>query len=57
MQVGDLVRIKKGGTKGRLALVVKVVDRTPKVVYCHHAWNSTQDGFGYYMADLEVLCK
>jgi hypothetical protein len=47
MQVGDLVRIN----------VVKVVDRTPKVVYCHHAWNSTQDGFGYYVTDLEVLCK
>ena len=57
MRVGDLVRIIRGGTKGRLALVVKVVDRTPKVIYCHHAWNPNQDGFGYYMTDLEALCK
>ena len=57
MKIGDLVRITRGGTKGRLALVVKVVDRTPKVIYCHHAWNPNQDGFGYYMTDLEALCK
>ena len=57
MQVGDLVRIKRGETKGRLALVVKVGKRTPIVFHCIHPWNIKQDEFGYYKQDLEVLCK
>ncbi len=57
MRVGDLVRIKRGETKGRLALVVKVDKRIPIVIHCIHSWDSKQDEFGYYKQDLEVICE
>ena len=57
MQVGDLVRIKRGETKGKLALVVRISKRTHMIVHCIHPWNPKQDKYGYYRQDLEVLCK
>jgi len=55
LKVGDLVRIKRGQCKGRLILVIKVGKRFPKIVHCFHHWNPSQDEFGYYTTDLEVI--
>ena len=55
MKVGDLVRIKRGDYKGAVAVVIKVAKRLPGVVHCLHSWNRSQDKFGYYREDLEVL--
>jgi len=55
MKVGNLVRIKRGDYKGKLAVVFKVGKRLPRVVHCLHSWNPSQNEFGYYREDLEVL--
>ena len=54
MQIGDLVRIKQGSRKGKLAIVSKVAERHVGVirVVC-----GCGDWFGYYRRDLEVICK
>jgi hypothetical protein len=55
MKIGDLVRIKRGRGKGKLAVVTKVSRRAPISVRCFHSWNPSEDKYGYYMEDLEVL--
>jgi hypothetical protein len=55
MKVGNLVRIKRGDYRGELALVTKVAKLYPRVVHCLHSWNPSQDRFGYYGEDLEVI--
>ena len=54
MQVGDLVRIKQGSRKGKLAVVVGI-DPHPQGVI--RVVRGCGDWFGYYKRDLEVLCK
>jgi len=55
VKAGNLVRIKRGDYKGKVAVVIKVAKRLPRVVHCLHSWNPSQDEFGYYREDLEVL--
>jgi hypothetical protein len=55
MKIGDLVRIKRGRGKGKLAVVAKVSRRIPISVRCFHSWNRSEDKYGYYREDLEVL--
>lgn len=55
MKVGDLVRIKRGDCKGKLALIVKISKRNPHVAHCSHPWSPYQDRYGWYAQDLEVL--
>ena len=57
MQIGDLVRIKQGSRKGKLAIVSGIDPRTiPKreIIRVVCGWG---DWFGYYRKDLEALCK
>ena len=55
MQVGDLVRIKQGSRKGKLALVACIESHPPNGVI--HVVRGCGDWFGYYRRDLEVICK
>jgi len=51
VKIGDLVRIKQGSRKGKLALVAEVRWDGVRVV------RGCGDWFGYYRRDLEVICK
>ena len=53
MQVGDLVRIKQGSRKGKLALVA-CIERDAGVI---RVVRGCGEWFGYYRRDLEVICK
>ena len=54
MQVGDLVKIKQGSRKGKLALVARIEHTDGNTI---RVVRGCGDWFGYYRRDLEVICK